>query len=188
MKKMTIIPVVAVTLLVGGIVNAAQPTDATMENKPAVQQQEKKEFTEAQREAARIVREQAQMRMQPLHQAMFVKQQELRALHNAATPDVNAVSQKAMEINEIRSQMDQERKNAGLALDIALGLKPGTHSMRGMHGGDKGFFGKRDKDCGGKRGMGHDRHERDRGHGYGREDGHRGNGYGRGHNNQYHGM
>ena len=76
----------------------------------------------------------AETRLQPLRDKLFVKKHELRALENATNPDVAAVAKKAEEITAIRAQMRQERMDLGTKLDKELGLKPGTHGFMGGKG------------------------------------------------------
>ena len=61
-------------------------------------------------------------KMQPLRDKLFVKRQELRALQNAANPDVKAVSQTASEINSLRDQMRKERNDLKKRLEKEVGL------------------------------------------------------------------
>ncbi len=60
---------------------------------------------------------------------IFVKRHELKALHNAAFPDANAVGKKASEISELRKALRAERKKLGESIDKILGLEPGTHDF-----------------------------------------------------------
>ena len=92
--------------------------------------------TPEQREKARAIMQEAETKMQPMRDQMFIKREELRAMQNAATPDTKAVAQKASEINTLRDQMRKERVALGEKLDKELGLEPGTHSFGGYgHGG-----------------------------------------------------
>lgn len=59
----------------------------------------------------------------PMGDALYVKKQELRALQNAATPDVNAVSKTAMEITELRNKVRAEKDAFMTKLDAELGIK-----------------------------------------------------------------
>ncbi|MEG2172210.1 MAG: periplasmic heavy metal sensor [Desulfovibrionaceae bacterium] len=59
----------------------------------------------------------------PMRDAMFVKKQELRALQNAATPDVSAVSKTATEITTLRNQLRAEHENFMNTLEKDLGIK-----------------------------------------------------------------
>ncbi len=125
--------------------------------------QENSNITDEQRQEARKLVEQAQEKMSLIKQQLFVKHEELKALQNAATPDVKAVSQKATEISQLEQSLATERKTLGEAIDKALGLEPGTHSF-GRHGKGHGIG----------RGMGHGM-----GHGAPHERNHN---MGRGHN------
>lgn len=58
----------------------------------------------------------------PMGDALYVKKQEMRALQNAATPDVNAVSKKATEINELRNKVRAEKDAFMNKLDKELGI------------------------------------------------------------------
>ncbi len=162
MKKFTIaVPVLALTLLAGGIVAAPYAQSADAQKNPRAE----KEISQAQRQEARKAMEASQAKMEPLRAAMFVKKQELRALQNAANPDVAAVSAKATEITTLQAKMADEKKNLGMALDTALGLEPGTHAMRHMKkscGHDGGFAEGYGHGSGMKHGKGH---KSDRQHG-----------------------
>ncbi len=137
MKKMTlVIPVVAIALLSGAAFSKVQ---AESEPKVTTSQkvQEKKrspEFTAQQTAEARKLVEAHSEKMQPLKCDMYVKMQELKALQNAANPDVAAVSQKATEISQVRVKMQSAKHDMGLALDKAMDLEPGTHNMRNFLG------------------------------------------------------
>lgn len=101
--------------------------------------------------------QETQTKMQSTRDQLFVKHEELQALQQASTPDVNAVSKKAQEINILREQMNKERTALGQKIDKELGLPEGTHASMGG-------------------GYGYGRGGRGYGHGYGRS----GMGYGRG--------
>ncbi len=156
MKKMTIaIPVLAVTLLTGGFLVSSHAQQNGMSN---AQVETKETYTEAQLQDARKAREVSQEKSLSLRQELFVKKEELRALQNAATPDVAAVSKKATEITQVQNKLMDEKKSLGMALDKALGLAPGTHGNRFMHGG-YGQNHHRAERCG--RGYDRGRHGRD---------------------------
>ncbi len=129
-----IIPALAFILLAGGAFGATQakaydcPAGHNM-HRPCMEQNST--ITDAQRKEARMLVEKAQSTMLPLKQQMFIKHEELKALQNAATPDVTAVSKKATEITELQQKIAAERKALGMAIDKALGLEPGTHNFDG---------------------------------------------------------
>lgn len=103
-----------------------------------------KNMTPEQREKMRVIMNEADAKLSPLRDQLFVKHQEMRALQNATNPDVKAVSQKAGEINALREQMRKERKAMGDRIDKELGLEPGTHDFgRGHMGGQGGHGGHR---------------------------------------------
>lgn len=81
----------------------------------------------------------SEAKVRPLHDQLFVKNQELQALQNASSPDMKAVNAKAMEINDLREQIRKERAGLGKKLDTTLGLKPGTHGNMGGYGNMCGY-------------------------------------------------
>ncbi len=131
-------PILAVSLLASGIFYANNSfargcpfLDGGKESKVTI--------SEDQRKAARALVDAAHDTFAHLKHEMFIKKNELKALHNSAFPDVNAVSAKAKEITELRVKMQQEQVKLGEAIDKALGLEPGTHNFkRGMHGAKMG--------------------------------------------------
>ncbi len=141
------LPVLALMLLTGGIfaVDTANAKGCPMMNdcpmmhggKHGKHNSQESNITDEQRKEARMLVEKAQESMAPMKQQLFVKEQELEALQNAATPDVSAVSKKATEIVELRQKIKDAKKDLGIAIDKALGLEPGTHSLGGGmgHGG-----------------------------------------------------
>ncbi len=97
-------------------------------------------ITDEQRAAAQALVDAAQDKMRPLRDQSFVKKQELEALKNAANPDVQAVSKTAQELVALREQLRAAQENLGVALDKALGLPEGTHSLgKGGHGEGRGY-------------------------------------------------
>ncbi len=154
MKKNTIVvPVLALSLLAGGLFMA--PHSKAMENHGAkhMQQQSTAHFTEAQRAKAHALIETSREKMRPVREAMYVKKQELKALQGATNPDVVAVSRTAKEMTELRSQMHSEKQALNSALDKALGLPAGTHAMKKYQFGKNGVaFGHGNKNHGRKGG------------------------------------
>ncbi len=126
------LPVVALVLLAGGVfaVSEAEARGCPMMGHGGKHHEaQASSISDAQRKEARALVDTAQDKIAPLKQQLFVKEQELQALHNASTPDVAAVSKKATEIVELRQQIASERKALGQAIDKALGLEAGTHSL-----------------------------------------------------------
>lgn len=76
-----------------------------------------------------------QGKMRPLRDAIYVKKQELHALQNAATPDVNAVSKAATEITQLREKMRAEHDNFVTKLEKDLGIKDYYGSEAAPKGG-----------------------------------------------------
>ena len=79
-------------------------------------------------------------KLQALEDQIFVKHQELRALHNASQPDVKAVGAKANEIVKLRHELADVRremaKEAGLPMPAwggpcGPGFGPKHHGKRG---------------------------------------------------------
>ncbi len=71
---------------------------------------------------------------------IFVKKNELKALHNASFPSVDAIGKKASEINELHKKIRDGQRELGNAIDKTLGLEPGTHnfgSCMKMHRGKR---------------------------------------------------
>ncbi len=144
----TIFPAIALTLLASGTVYTSNahaygcPCGGGHGGGHGSHMAEHSNITDAQRQEARKLVEQSQSKMAPLKQQLFIKHEELKALQNAATPDVKAVAQKATEITELQQKLATERNNLGQAIDKALGLEPGTHNLghkKGMgHGIGKG--------------------------------------------------
>lgn len=62
-------------------------------------------------------------KMTPLRDDLYVKKQELRALQNATSPDVNAVSKTATEINNLRNKMRAEHEKFVEKVEKDLGIK-----------------------------------------------------------------
>ncbi len=127
-------PLMALGLLASGVLSAHTAfargcpfMDGNKETKVTI--------TDEQRKAARALVDTAQDTFVNIRHELYIKQNELKALHNSAFPDVNAVATKAKEITELRKKMQEEQDKLGIAIDKALGLEPGTHSFkRGMHG------------------------------------------------------
>ncbi len=131
-----VLPMMAVGLLTTGIFSAnaafARPHGACpyMDDGKNVESK----ISDEQRKAARGLVDAAHDTFAQLRHELFIKKNELKALHNSAFPDVNAVGAKAKEITELRQKMQEEQQKLGAALDKALGLEPGTHDFkRGMH-------------------------------------------------------
>lgn len=59
----------------------------------------------------------------PMGDNLYIKNQELRALQNAATPDVNAVSKKATEISELRGKVRAEKDAFMTKMEAEFGFK-----------------------------------------------------------------
>ncbi len=162
MKIKKAIPTLALVLLAGSafaVTSAHAKGCPMMASCPMMQghmqSEAKSTITDAQRKEARMLVEKAQSTISPLKQQLFVKNQELQALQNAATPDVSAVSKKATEIVELQQKLMNEKKALGDAIDKALGLEPGTHNFSG-HGGH-----------GTGKGSGHGNHKMGKGSGHG---------------------
>ncbi len=126
-----IIPAVAFILLAGGAlgVSQAQAYGCPHMSGHGGHYEKNVNITDEQRQQARALVEKAQESMGVLKQQLFIKHEELRALQNAATPDVSAVSKKATEITQLQNKLTDERKALGVAIDKALGLEPGTHGF-----------------------------------------------------------
>ena len=156
-KKM-IIPAALVALLAGGSLMATSASAAPHQdhggkhemqaqgdgvgNCPMMQGghgQGKMQLSPEQRAKMRTLVQEADTKLRPLREQLYVKREEMRALQNAATPDVKAVGQKAQEINTLREQMHKERQALGDRIDKELGLEPGTHNFSGY--GHKGGHG-----------------------------------------------
>ncbi len=142
MKTKIIIPALALTLLSGSILTAS---DAEARGCPysggghGGNYMHDTNITDEQREAARALVTASQKKTAPIKEQLFVKNQELEALQNAATPDVEAVKKVANEVVELRKQLRTERDNLGLEIDKALGLPAGTHALNGYgHGNGNG--------------------------------------------------
>ncbi len=146
MKKMTLaLPVLAMSLFSTALLMQDDVQAQSME-KSAVVQEKKQDTALSAEQRANMHKavEAFRVKMQPVRQDLFVKQQELQALHNAANPDVAAVSRKATEISALRASLDAEKRQLGLALDKAMGLEPGTHALRAFKA-KKGGHGRHDK-------------------------------------------
>ncbi len=131
-------PVLAVSLLASGLFFA---NDSFARGCPFLggEKEGQVKISEDQRKAARALVDAAHDTFTNLRHEMYIKKNELKALHNSAFPDVNAVSAKAKEITDLRVKMQQEQVKLGEAIDKALGLEPGTHNFRkGMHGAKMG--------------------------------------------------
>lgn len=63
----------------------------------------------------------------PMGENLYVKNQELRALQNAATPDVSAVSKKATEISELRSKVRAEKDAFMTKMEAEFGFTGAGH-------------------------------------------------------------
>ncbi len=86
-------------------------------------------ITPEQKKAARDLVIQSREEKKDIEDQIFVKKNELKALHNASYPNVEAIGKKASEITELRKKMRDSRKKLGQDIDKALGLEPGTHSF-----------------------------------------------------------
>ncbi len=127
-------------------------------------------LTDEQRAKARELVMQSKKANEDLRNSIFVKENELRALHNATNPDVQAVSKAASELTALRQQLRDAREKLGKDIDTALGLEPGTHAFLGQ-GNHRGEGKHRSY------GQGHGRDDRrGRQHGYGGGQ-HMGNGH-----------
>ncbi len=123
-----IIPVLMAGALLGGTIIATDVNARGHKGCPYMMSAESN-LTDAQRTALQTLTEESQKKITPLKDALFVKEQELRALQKAPTPDVEAVGKKAAEITKLRGQIREERKIFGEGVDKTLGLPPGTHAF-----------------------------------------------------------
>lgn len=70
-------------------------------------------------------------RMEELRDNIFVKQQELRALQNATSPDVNAVRAAAADLTRLRNEMADLHDALGDKLAAEVGVPEGFKKGRG---------------------------------------------------------
>ncbi len=86
-------------------------------------------ITPEQKKVARALVTQAHEEKKAIEDQIYVKKNELTALHNASFPNVEAIGKKASEITDLRKKMRDNRKKLGENIDKALGLELGTHSF-----------------------------------------------------------
>lgn len=149
--KMVLPTIIAVAFLVGGTFAAVKAAESSGEMRGQEQDAymgcnpcwngKGMQMSEEQRAKVNALLQESEAKVEPLRDQLFVKREELRALQNAATPDMKAVNSKAMEINGLREQLRKERAELGKKIDTALGLKPGTHGFMGRMGNPMGGHG-----------------------------------------------
>ena len=131
MKKLkTTIPLMVLILLAGNTfdVGSAEAKSCNNNNECC------NNITNEQRKDARDIMDKAYETLSPIRRQLFIKGQELKALQNASAPDIQAVSQKASEISELREKFINTKEEFAKEFDKVLGLAPGTHSFKHYRG------------------------------------------------------
>lgn len=70
-------------------------------------------------------------KMEPVKDQMFIKRQELRALENAASPDIPAVRAAATELLQLRKQLGQMHEDMTQSLEKEVGPGTAPHPRKG---------------------------------------------------------
>ncbi len=140
MKFKITLPLLALALLTFYAPDTASARDC-MGAKMMADHPDYSKITAEQKKAVRTLMTESREAAQNIKDLLYVKDQELIALHKAAYPNADAIGKKATEIVELRKQLREVRKKVGIEIDKILGLEPGTHSFGGCAGMEMGHKG-----------------------------------------------
>lgn len=88
------------------------------------------DFTPEQRQKYREIVAEYAKKMEPVKDQMFIKRQELRALENAASPDIPAVRAAATELLQLRKQLGQMHEEMTQRLEKEVGAGTPHHPRK----------------------------------------------------------
>jgi len=87
-------------------------------------------LTPEQRQKYRDIVAEYAKKMEPVKDQMFIKRQELRALQNAANPDIPAVRAAATEMLQLRKQLGQMHEDMTQRLEKEVGAPTPAHPKK----------------------------------------------------------